>query len=183
VAAVVTTAEIEARCLEGPLANMSSHSLDPFGSAIATEVIRTIRDEGLVERAEKMGSYLMDGLRAVADRYEFLGEVRGRGLMVGLDVLSLEGGNEPDSMMSLALEAEALRSGVVLGYSALSGVVRLLPPLTITREEIDRSLGAVDRAAAHLAEHGIDLMRYLPSHEGSLQLAMSVLRGMMTPPE
>ena len=175
VAAVVTTAAIEDKCIEAPLANMSSHSFDPFAGAIAAETIRIISDEGLVEQAEETGRYLVEKLGEVADKYDFLGSPRGRGLMVGMDVTSLEGGDKLQPMLSLALEAECMIRGLILGYSSLSGVVRLLPPLIITQQEIDRATTLLDGACAHLAENGVEVFRYMPKHLGSARLAMSFL--------
>lgn len=174
VAAVVTTAAIEERCVTAPLANMSSHSFDPFAGAIAAEVIAVLREEGLIERSERMGALLCERMGEVAARHAMLGSVRGRGLMVGVDVVSPATG-EHDPMTSLLLEAECLLRGVVLGYSALSGVLRLLPPLTITEAEIDRAAEVLDAAATHLSADGIDMARYMPTHEGSMRLAMTFL--------
>ncbi len=175
VAAVVTTAEVEERCIAAPLANMSSHSFDPFGAAVAVEVIRVIREEGLVEKAESTGRYLREKLAQLAGSRAILGKVRGLGLMVGVDVVSPDT-DDLDPLTSLSLEAECLLRGLVVGYSALSGVLRVLPPLTISEEEIDRAVEILSEAVAHLSEHGVDLQRYLPSHQGSLKLAMSFLQ-------
>jgi len=78
-------------------------------------------------------------------------------------------------MTSLVLEAECLLRGLVVGYSALSGVLRILPPLVITEAEIDEACGLLDEAATHIVEQPLDLSRYLPSHTGSMQLAMGFL--------
>ncbi len=174
VAAVITSAAVEERCIAAPLANMSSHSLDPFGAAVAAEVVRTIRDEGLVERSVEMGEVLVAGLNDVAADFDFLGQVRGKGLMAGLDVVSPRTG-ELDPMMSLILEAECLERGLIVGYSALSGVIRMLPPMTIGGDEITQAMGALREAAGYLRDEGIDISRYLPAHEGSMKLAMGFL--------
>lgn len=176
VAAVITTAKIEQKCLQAPLANMSSHSFDPFGAAVAGAVIRTIREEGLLAVAEETGAYLLDSLRQLAERRSILERARGRGMMVGVDVVSRDGSGLPDPMLSLALEAECLRRGAVLGYSALSGVMRLLPPLVMTHDEIDRALQILDEGAAYIEENGVDISRYMPSQNSSAMLAISFLR-------
>jgi 2,2-dialkylglycine decarboxylase (pyruvate) len=174
VAAVVTSAEVEARCLRAPMANMSSHSFDPFGAAIAGEVIRTIRDEGLVKRAEEKGRHLRNRLGEIASRFDMLENVRGLGLMIGVDVVA-SGSGERDPLLSLALEAECLLQGLVVGYSSLSGVIRILPPLTITLEEIDRSMDIFNRSVAYLTDNGVDMSRYMPVHSGSAKLANAFL--------
>ncbi len=174
VAAVVTRADIEERCLRAPMANMSSHSFDPFGAAIAVEVIRTVRDEGLLARAEESGRYLREGLCALAVRHPMLANVRGHGLMLGLDVVTPDTGDH-SSLLSLVLEAECLAQGLAVGYSSLSGVIRILPPLTISRGEMDSALERLGRAAAALEAGDLDLSRYLPKHAGSLLLAQTFL--------
>lgn len=174
VAAVVTRADVEERCLRAPMANMSSHSFDPFGAAIAVEVIRTVREEGLLARATESGRYLREGLCALAARHPMIANVRGQGLMLGVDVVAPQTG-ESNPLLSLVLEAECLAQGLAVGYSSLSGVIRILPPLTISRAEIDLALERLDRAAAVLATEDLDLSRYLPTHAGSLTLAQSFL--------
>jgi len=179
VAAVVTRADIEQKCINAPLANMSSHSFDPFGAAVALEVIETLRDEGLVEKAEKLGEYFLKVLGQVAEQHVILAAPRGRGLMLGVDVVSRDGNGQLDPMLSLGLEAECLMNGVVLGYSALSGVMRLLPPVVITTGQVDQAMDLLDKAAGYLEEKGVDVSRYMPSHNGSAMLAISFLRKLM----
>jgi len=176
VAAVVTTAAVEEKCVAAPLANMSSHSFDPFGSAVAAEVVKVIQEEGLVQRAEQMGNYLHQKLEALGEDHPGLisSEVRGLGLMKGVDVISADTGQR-DPMQSLALEAECLLRGVVVGYSALSGVLRILPPLVITEAEVDQAVAILSDAAGHILDHGVQMERYLPTHQGSFKLAFSFL--------
>ncbi len=177
VAAVVTRADIEQKCINAPLANMSSHSFDPFGAAIAAEVIRTLKEEGIALRATEMGTFMLQRLEWLAGRHRILAHARGCGLMLGLDVVGKDG--KPDAMTSLALEAECLMRGVIVGYSAMSGVVRILPPAVITREQVERAVEVLDGAASFLEENDVDVSRYMPEHNGSALLAVSFLRRMM----
>ena len=176
VAAVVTTAAVEDKCVAAPLANMSSHSFDPFGSAVAAEVVRVIKEEDLVQRAERMGKYLHRRLEELASAHPRMisNEVRGLGLMKGVDIISADTGQR-DPMLSLALEAECLLRGVVVGYSALSGVLRILPPLVITEQEVDQAVEILSQAVGHIEEKGVEMQRYMPTHQGSFKLAFSFL--------
>jgi 2,2-dialkylglycine decarboxylase (pyruvate) len=174
VAAVVTRADIEQKCINAPLANMSSHSFDPFGAAIAAEVIRTLKEENTAAAAADSGAYLLDKLHGLCAKHRLLSGARGCGLMLGVDVVGKDG--KPDAMTSLALEAECLMRGVVVGYSAMSGVLRILPPAVITREQMDRAVGILDEATTFLEEHDVDVSRYMPEHNGSALLAVSFLR-------
>jgi 2,2-dialkylglycine decarboxylase (pyruvate) len=179
VAAVLTRADVEAKCINAPLANMSSHSFDPFGAAVAAEVIRTLKAEGLIERAAETGTYMLASLTQLTQQRRLLANPRGCGLMLGLDVVSRNSEGKPDPMTSLALEAECLMRGVVVGYSALSGVLRILPPAVISREQVNRSVEVLDEAARYLEEHEVDVSRYMPEHNGSALLAVSFLRRLM----
>ncbi|MBM4354920.1 MAG: aspartate aminotransferase family protein [Deltaproteobacteria bacterium] len=177
VAAVITRADIEQKCINAPLANMSSHSFDPFGAAIAAEVVRTLKDENIAERSREMGAYMLERLEGLAARHRLLANARGCGLMLGLDVVGREG--KPDAMTSLALEAECLMRGLVVGYSAMSGVLRILPPAVITREQVEHAVGVLDEATTFLEENDVDVSRYMPEHNGSALLAVSFLRRLM----
>ncbi len=174
VAAVITTAAIEDRCIAAPLANMSSHSFDPFAGAVAAEVVRIIRDEGLVDRSAEAGDRLAAALQDVASRFEILGRVRHQGLMLGVDVVARDS-EDLDPMTSLILEAECLHRGLVVGYSALSGVLRILPPLIISDAEIDEAADRLAEAATYVTTETLDLSRYMPTHAGSFRLAAAFL--------
>jgi len=179
VAAVVTRGDIEQKCINAPLANMSSHSFDPFGAAVAVAVIRTLEEEKLVAEADELGVYFREVLGQVVDQHSILQSPRGRGLMLGVDVVARDGSGQLDPMLSLGLEAECLMNGVVLGYSALSGIMRLLPPVVITKGQVDQAMEVLDKSAGYLEENGVDVSRYMPSHNGSAMLAISFLRKLM----
>lgn len=176
VAAVATTAEIEDRCLSAPLANMSSHSFDPFGCAVAYEAILKIEQEGLVEAAQRKGRRLAARLEALKQKHASIGDVRGRGLMIGVEIVRSGTPSEVDPLLSLVIEAEALRRGLVLGYSALSGVLRILPALLIGEDEIDAAVAILDETLAFLSDPAnVDIMSYMPRHASSLKLASAFL--------
>jgi len=105
----------------------------PVACAAACATIDVIRDEGLPERARELGARLMDGLRALVERYRIVREARGMGLMVGVelrfDVLNVIMG--------------ALDRGVLV-LDAGRNVVRLLPPLVIDGEQVDRVVSVLD---------------------------------------
>jgi acetylornithine/LysW-gamma-L-lysine aminotransferase len=105
----------------------------PVACSAACATLDVIRDEGLPERARELGERLMEGLRALGERYKIVREVRGTGLMVGLelrfDVLNVIMG--------------ALDRGVLV-LDAGRNVVRLLPPLVIDGEQVDRVVSVLD---------------------------------------
>ena len=117
----------EAAAALGPGSHAATFGGNPLAMAAARAVIRTIEEEGLAARAAETGEYLMGRLReAVGGRSE-VKEIRGRGLMIGIEV-------EGDLS---GLVTRALDHGLLLNVTAGS-VIRLLPPLILTREQADR---------------------------------------------
>ena len=106
----------------------------PIACAAASATIDVIKEEGLVERAAESGDYLMGKLRVLAEKYRIVREVRGRGLMIGMelrfDVLNIIMG--------------ALERGVLV-LDAGRTVVRMLPPLVIDRGQIDTAVSVLDQ--------------------------------------
>jgi acetylornithine aminotransferase/acetylornithine/N-succinyldiaminopimelate aminotransferase len=112
----------------------------PLACRVALEALDIIEDEGLVARAAELGAYLIQGLNILKTRHSMIREVRGLGLMVGVEIGSIA----PDVVKKL------LRCGVVANASH-GTVLRLVPPLIITREEIDFFLKALDEVLGEFA--------------------------------
>jgi 4-aminobutyrate aminotransferase-like enzyme len=113
-----------------PSGSSSSYGGNPLGAAAGAAAIRAIEEEGLVENARVVGAKLLDALRPFADRYPFVGEVRGRGLFLGLDLVRDKGTKEPLSTRAARrIFDECLRRGLLtMGYAPR---LRLQPALTI----------------------------------------------------
>lgn len=128
--------------LEGPARYAQSHQNDPLGAAVIREVLRIIREEGLIERGRETGALLLAGLRALQDRGRGIREVRGRGLMM---VAELE---DPASAAghprAVRVHRELLERGFVVGRRPDTDVLRLDPPLTLERADADRFLATLD---------------------------------------
>ena len=107
--------------------------------AAAAATVRVIREEGLVENSAKMGEVLLDGLRAIQQRYPGIGTVRGLGLMVAAEFTTAQG--EPDTNTAKAVRIKCLEQGLMLLTCGPYGnVVRWIPPLIVTQEQIDEAL-------------------------------------------
>ncbi|MFJ8670188.1 diaminobutyrate--2-oxoglutarate transaminase family protein [Streptomyces sp. NPDC093600] len=121
---------------------------------IAGEItLRTVAEQQLAERAEKLGERIRHGLREIACAHPALGEVRGRGLMIGVEIVDPDG--RPDRLGSLpadpafarALRAACLDNGLMLELGGREDtVVRLLPPLVLTDDQADSVLGRLGAA-------------------------------------
>lgn len=142
----VVTAEPFSR----PSASSSSYGGNPLAAAAALATLEIIEDEDLVTQSGRLGARLLNGLRAMQERYPFIGDVRGAGLMVGLDLVADRDTKEPlPRAITERIFLEALQRGLLLmGYFPR---VRINPPLTISAEQIDQGLGILDEVFALVA--------------------------------
>ena len=111
----------------------------PLACAAACAVIETIEQDGLIDRAAALGPLFQDGLRKIQNKYNFITDVRGRGLMVGLAL------DRPAKPME-----EALRKHGLLAIATANTVIRFLPPLIITESDVRRALRIVKKACAEM---------------------------------
>jgi len=139
VSAVVTTQEVEAPC-QGVLRHVQSHQNDPFSGRIAATVISILQEEHLVERAAERGAYLLEGLRELQARCPWIRDVRGKGLMVGIE-LERERAAEGTAAFRRLLDA-----GFIVDYQPQTATFRLFPPYVISIQEMDQFLSAFERA-------------------------------------
>ena len=110
--------------------------------AAGTAALNFIEEQGLVANAERMGDYLMTRLRQLQRDFPCIGDVRGRGLMVGIEIVSTAAGQgrvpAGDGVLAKAIQHNCLREGVILELGGRHGaVVRFLPPLTIDVAQVD----------------------------------------------
>jgi 4-aminobutyrate aminotransferase-like enzyme len=147
VAAVITRRDILAE-LAGHTTLFSTFGGNPVSAAAALAVLDVIRDERLMENAAVVGEALRERLRDVAERYPALGEVRGRGLLVGVDVVDGEGA--PDEAAASRIVDGLRRRGVLVGRTGPhSNVLKIRPPLVFADEH---AVLMADTLAAVLAE-------------------------------
>jgi acetylornithine/N-succinyldiaminopimelate aminotransferase len=111
----------------------------PLACRIALEVLDVIEEEGLTAKAAELGAYLMERLSAIMSRHACIQQVRGLGLMIGVEVGSVA----PEVVRRL------LRKGVIAN-AAHGMVLRLVPPLIVTREQIDQFMEALDQTLAEI---------------------------------
>jgi 2,2-dialkylglycine decarboxylase (pyruvate) len=151
--AVVTTAEIEDRCFERGFLFYTTHVNDPLPAAVGLKVLEVVRRDRLVERAAVAGRRLEEGLRALQQRFECIGDVRGRGLLLGLEVVRDRRGKAPAPELGAAIARRCMELGLsmnIVQLPGMGGVFRIAPPLTISDAEID--LGVAILADAFAAE-------------------------------
>ena len=142
----VVTAEPFARAS----ASSSSYGGNPLASTAALATLETIVDDGLVEHAARVGARMLDRLRAMQEKYAFIGDVRGVGLMIGVDLVADRASNELlDRSATERIFLDALQNGLLMmGYFPR---IRINPPLTITAEQADQGLDVLDQVFARAA--------------------------------
>jgi 2,2-dialkylglycine decarboxylase (pyruvate) len=148
-AAMLTTPEIEDVAAERGFLFYTTHASDPLPAAVGLKVIEVILRDRLTERAAELGKRLKDGLEALQQRYDCIGDVRGRGLLLGLDLVKDRRARTADPDLALKVARECLRLGMMTSVVRGGlGVFRIAPPLTIERQEIDLGLEIFDKALA-----------------------------------
>ena len=125
-----------------------THEKSPLGAAAAMATLDCIEEDGLAERASELGSYTLDRLRSMQREYPIIGDVRGVGLLIGIEMVTPTGqpaAGEADQVMY-----DALKAGLSFKVSG-GNVITLTPPLTITRAELDEALDILERCIAKAA--------------------------------
>ncbi|MEM7479750.1 MAG: aminotransferase class III-fold pyridoxal phosphate-dependent enzyme [Acidobacteriota bacterium] len=124
---------------------------NPVSCAVGLAVLDVIEEEGLQENARVLGGRFLAGLRQLAGRHPLIGDVRGRGLFLGLELVRDRHTLEPAAEEASAIVEEAKKDGFLLSTDGpLHNVIKIKPPMVLTADDVDRTLRALDRAfAAH----------------------------------
>jgi 2,2-dialkylglycine decarboxylase (pyruvate) len=150
-AAMVTTAAIEEEAHARGFLFYTTHVSDPLPAAVGLKVLQVVERDGLVERARVAGARLEKGLRELQSRHECIGDVRGRGLLLGMEVVASRETREPAFALGEAVTRECMKLGLsmnIVKLPSMGGVFRIAPPLTISDSEIDLGLELLDKAIA-----------------------------------
>jgi len=119
---------------------ISTFGGNPLSTAAALAVLDYIDSHDLQANAERVGNQLLDGVRALSSRHPMIGEVRGRGLMMGIELV-VPGTTEPDPGAAVRLLEASKARGLLIGKGGLYGnVLRIAPPLTLSATEAAEGL-------------------------------------------
>jgi 2,2-dialkylglycine decarboxylase (pyruvate) len=150
-AAVVTSRALEERCHELGYLFYTTHVSDPMPAAVGNKVIEIILRDGLTRRAAEAGARLRSGLMEIKDRFPIVGDVRGRGLMLGMEIVRDRATKESAPELGAAITRRCLDLGLsmnIVQLEGLGGVFRIAPPLTISDADIDRGVSILGDAIA-----------------------------------
>jgi len=156
-AATLASAAIEDDAVGKGFLHVTSHVSDPLPAAAGLAVLDVIEEDGLVELARVRGDYLLAALRELQARHEQIGDVRGRGLLVGLELVEDRESREPANALGAAVTAECLERGLsmnIVRAGSSANCFRMAPPLSITEDEIDLAVSILDESLAAVLARG-----------------------------
>ena len=120
---------------------------NPICAAAGHAVLDTIAHESLTKNAERTGNYLMSRLRQLMQTHELIGDVRGRGLAIGVELVKTRAGKEPAAQAAAKLVYRAFELGLVHYYVGMnSNVLEMTPPLNLSEAEVDEAVAILDTA-------------------------------------
>jgi len=142
-AAVVTTPEV-AKALKQRI-HFNTYGGNPVSCAIGRAVLKVIDEEGIQQRALELGDYFKKALCDLQSRHKLIGDVRGKGLMLGMELVKDRKTKEPASAETADIFERAKDYGLLIGKGGLFGnVFRIKPPMCLTKKDIDFAVEVLD---------------------------------------
>jgi 2,2-dialkylglycine decarboxylase (pyruvate) len=151
--ATITSAQIEQQCYERGYVFYTTHAADPLPAAVGAKVIEIVVRDALSVRARELGGYMKEQLVALKQRHEPIGDVRGRGLLLGVELVEDRRSKIPAHALGFEVSRRCLELGASLniGRRSMASIFRIAPPLTVTREQIDSAVSILDQALTECA--------------------------------
>ena len=150
-AAIMTSKEIEEKAHERGFLFYTTHVSDPLPAAIGNTVLDVVARDGLVEKATERGAQMRNGLLELQKQFNCIGDIRGRGLLIGLEVVKDQESKAPGYELGTKIMEEAMQRGLsmnVVKLPGMGGVFRIAPPLMVSAEEIDKALNIISDSMA-----------------------------------
>jgi len=149
VSAVITSAEIEQVCHDRRFLFFTTHVSDPLAAMVAGTVLDVIERDGLVRRAQQLGELMTARLLELQQRHQVIGDVRGRGLLQGLELVLDRSTKQPAEGLGHAVTEACLRRGLhlnIVQLPGMGGIFRMAPPLTVDEADLELGLKILDEA-------------------------------------
>jgi 2,2-dialkylglycine decarboxylase (pyruvate) len=151
ISAVTTTAEIEDKVVTSGYAATHSHSNDPLICAAGIASLDIIAEEDVPAKARKIGAQMRDRLDALMQRYEMIGDIRGRGQLTGIELVRDRHRKEPATEEGRAIGRYCFEQGLIFSLRRNGSVLRFVPPATTTEDQIDRAMDLLGAALEEVA--------------------------------
>ncbi|WP_044397914.1 aspartate aminotransferase family protein [Lacinutrix sp. Hel_I_90] len=148
-AAMVTTTEIEEECHKRGFVYMTSHVSDPFCASFGLAAFEILYEQELAKSASEKGLYLKGKLIQLQEKYECIGDVRGSGLLLGVEIVKDRETKIADDSLGQSICSRCLELGLnmnIVRMKEYGSVFRIAPPLTISKKEIDLGITMLDEA-------------------------------------
>jgi 2,2-dialkylglycine decarboxylase (pyruvate) len=148
-AAVITSDEIEQAAHDRGFLFFTTHVSDPLVAAVGNTVLDVLERDGLDARARDLGDYLRSGLLAIQERHPIVGDVRGRGLLQGIELVVDRDDPASSDSIGAAVTRRCLELGLhmnIVQLPGIGGTFRIAPSLTSTEDELDLGLRILERA-------------------------------------
>ncbi|MDN7182349.1 aspartate aminotransferase family protein [Caballeronia sp. SEWSISQ10-4 2] len=148
-AAVSTTVKIEEVLHQKHFTFYTSHVSDPLTAEVGLAVLKVIKEENLIARSNEMGGYLRSRLEKLQRRYEVIGDIRGAGLLLGVELVTDRASRNPAHELGAMTTRKCFENGLSMNIRRRperGSVWRIAPPLTVSTDEIDRAVDILDKA-------------------------------------
>ncbi|MBO19539.1 MAG: aspartate aminotransferase family protein [Chloroflexi bacterium] len=146
ISAAITTDEIEEKASQSGLVVGHSHSNDPMPCNAAIASLDIILEEALTDVAQRIGAYWRSHLERLAAKHEIIGDIRGRGLLQGIELVTDRGTREPAYDRGRAIGRMCLENGLIMSLRRRGSVFRFVPPFTTTEDQLDQAAEILDHA-------------------------------------
>ncbi len=146
-------------------ATSAAHAASVAGSIAA---VKYVLENNLADRAQRLGAYALRRLNELKERYEVVGDVRGIGLMLGVDVVKNKKTKEPDRITALKIIWRAWERGLIMmTYGKYGNVLRIAPPLTIPEEDLERGLEIIEESTRDVIQGVVpdEVIKYMAAWE------------------
>ena len=147
--ATVVSKEIEEECFDQGFIYVTSHVSDPLCATIGIATLNFLSEQKMANKAAKLGSYLKESLKELKNQYECIGDVRGKGLLLGMEIVKNRQTKEPDPDLGDRISDRCLDLGLnmnIVRVKGFGGVFRIAPPLTVSKQEIDLGVSILNQA-------------------------------------
>jgi 4-aminobutyrate aminotransferase len=132
--------------------SISTFGGNPVATAAASAVVEYVLGNDLQANARRQGERILTGLRQLQEKYDAVGDVRGKGLMIGIELVE-PGSGRPAPRAAAAVLEQCRTGGLLVGKGGLYGnVIRVAPPMTLTADEAEEGLHALTDAVSHVCE-------------------------------